>query len=301
MTNNQARFNQNMMTEKLRLEYLSEMQITSWELREPFKLPNLVCEDVTDNNRDELNGQLKVNEIEVVSTTVTPIKEKVLDSDTDSVDKMNNSPTDEIKKTVSLKPSSTISASSNLSSAKSEKNQYLNLVAWSSAKYTQIVPEQTGSYDSSTMIEKNILIICRHKIDQPANSFASKRGPSYFMQDYLKTLVEFGLQNNLRINIQLAHLAEAGLGESSITIKSYFEKQQPDFSLVLGDETVENLIDKSSDVKSLRCRLNKLSFNTNANAIVSYHPFDLISNPRLKSLAFEDIQFLINHLSHVGV
>lgn len=119
------------------------------------------------------------------------------------------------------------------------------------------------------------------------------------MQDYLKTLVEFGLQINLRINIQLAHLATAGLGESSITIESYFEKQQPDCSLVLGDETVENLIDKSSDVKSIRCRLNKFSFNANAEAIASYHPFDLISNPRLKSLAYEDIQFLVSHLSHV--
>lgn len=271
MTNNQACFTGSGMTEKLRLEYLSEMQITSWELREPFKLPDLACDVVIDSNSDELNAQAEAND----KVFELP-KEKMAD--------------------LTSKPEPSKPAPS-----KVEKNQYLNLVKWSSAKYTQIIPEQTGSHDNSRMFEKNILIICRHKIDQPANSFASKRGPSNFMQDYLKTLVEFGLQNNLRINIQLAHLAEAGLGESSITIKSYFEKQPPDFSLVLGDETVENLIDKSSDVKSIRCRLNRLSFTTNANAIASYHPFDLISNPRLKSLAYEDIQFLINHLCHEDV
>jgi len=312
MTNNQASISKNTMPEKLRLEYLSEMQITSWELREPFKLPELACEDVTDNNPNVLNSQAEAND----KAFELP-KEKIIDSTSkdvkqvSSVDKIkeivNNSAVNdkalkhEEPKSVSLKSVSLKPVSLKPVFSKTEKKQYLNLVKWSSAKYTQIVPEQTGSNDNNSMIEKNILIICRHKIDQPANSFASKRGPSNFMQDYLKALVEFGLQNNLRISIQLAHLATAGLGESSITIESYFEKQQPDCSLVLGDETVENLIDKSSDVKSIRCRINKLSFNSNADAIASYHPFDLISNPRLKSLAYEDIQFLINHLSQGGV
>ena len=310
MTNNQASISKNTMPEKLRLEYLSEMQITSWELREPFKLPELACEDVTDNNPNVLNSQAEAND----KAFELP-KEKIIDSTSkdvkqvSSVDKIkeivNNSAVNdkalkhEEPKSVSLKSVSLKPVSLKPVFSKTEKKQYLNLVKWSSAKYMQMVPQQTGSNDNNSMIEKNVLIICRHKIDQPANSFASKRGPSNFMQDYLKALVEFGLQNNLRISIQLAHLATAGLGESSITIESYFEKQQPDCSLVLGDETVENLIDKSSDVKSIRCRLNKFSFNANAEAIASYHPFDLISNPRLKSLAYEDIQFLVSHLSHV--
>ena len=309
MTNTQAGYSEHVMMEKLRLEYLSEMQITSWELREPFKLPDLSCEDVTDIKLDELNTQAEANDkvFELSKEKITDSSSKGVKqvSSTDKIKeivKVNNSADkDKALKPVESEPVSLKPEPLNLASSKTEKKQYLNLVKWSSAKYTQIATEQTGSHDNNTMIEKNILIICRHKIDQPANSFASKRGPSYFMIDYLKTLVEFGLQNNLRINIQLAHLAEAGLGESSITIKSYFEKQPPDFSLVLGDETVENLIDKSSEVKSLRCRLNKLSFIANAEAVASYHPFDLISNPRLKSLAFEDIQFLISYLSHVTV
>jgi len=310
MTNNQASVSENTMPEKLRLEYLAEMQITSWELREPFKLPELACEGVTDSNPDVLNAQAEAND----KVFELP-KEKIIDSTSKDVKQVSS--VEKIKEIVNVNNSAvndkalkheepkSVSLKSELSKpeplkpvfSKTEKKQYLNLVKWSSAKYMQMVPQQTGSNDNNSMIEKNILIICRHKIDQPANSFASKRGPSNFMQDYLKTLVEFGLQNNLRISIQLAHLATAGLGESSITIESYFEKQQPDCSLVLGDETVENLIDKSSDVKNIRCRLNKFSFNANAEAIASYHPFDLISNPRLKSLAYEDIQFLISHLS----
>lgn len=162
MTNNQTGYNELMMTEKLRLEYLSEMQITSWELREPFKLPELACEDVTDNNPDVLNAQAEAND----KVFELP-KEKITDSTSkdikqvSSVDKIkeivnvnNSADNDKVLKPVESNPVASKPEPLKPASSKTEKKQYLNLVKWSSAKYMQMVPQQTGSNDNNSMIEK---------------------------------------------------------------------------------------------------------------------------------------------------
>jgi hypothetical protein len=292
MTNNQPDYqsnyqSENRLSDNLRLEYLSEMQVTSWALRAPFKSADIYHDDfeaiVSINALDEHSKREIRNSkpLEALSNMSVDVK---VPEDNESV-------------TVNAHASTVDNTTQ--TSSQFESNQFLNLVNWDSAIVSENTREQNGLHDSGELINqeilnKNLLIVCRHQIDQPANSFANKQSPSHFMQDYLKMLIDFGLQNNLRINIQLAHLTQAGLGESSMKIESYFEKKQPDFTLVLGDETVTNLIDKESDVKGIRCRLNKMFFG--ANAIASYHPFDLISNPRLKSLAYEDVKFLINTL-----
>ncbi len=301
MSNNQQSYSsQNMMSEALRLEYLSEMQISSWVLREPFQSSELFAE-VDDISTTKVNTCTEFNKLDTrAKITCGEMPDIRLEAGAKLENKKQISEkevVEEIDKLV-VETGTLNPKAPTLDVVKNTSNQFLNLVSWNCVAYTERAIAQNGMNNSGDIIDKDILIVCRHKINQPANSFANKRGPSHFMQDYLKILVEFGLQNKLRLNIQLAHLAEAGLGESSIKIESFIKENQPDLTYVLGDETVKNLINKSSDVKDVRCRLNK--FLLNANAIVSYHPFDLISNPRLKSLAYEDIQFVINNLLQIS-
>lgn len=299
MNDQSSDYSEKAMSDESRLKYLAEMQITQWNLRHPFK-PSEIVYDINDVSEysNEINhpSETILKAIDTAKNSFSDEKpnnfKNIVDSSKDETNIARNNQA--LSNSEQSTPAQSTLDQSNSNTHEFDANQFLKLVDWSSDIYTQSSVELTNTASSGEMIDKNVLLVCRHKVDQPANSFANKQAPSRFMQDYLKTLVEIGLQNNLRLNIQLAHLSEAGLGKNSIRIETYYDKNRPHKTLVLGDETVVNLIDKMGDVKSSRCRLNKLFLNV--NAIVSYHPFDLISNPRLKSLAYEDLHFLINDL-----
>lgn len=159
--------------------------------------------------------------------------------------------------------------------------KYLKMVNWSN----QIVKQENA---------KQLLIICRHQIEQPANSFARTHSPSQFMLDYINALLGLLTGQSFELNIRLAHLSEAGLGENAIAMQDVLQKELPDLVLVLGDETVSHLLGNQTTVASLRGQL--INLQSPCSALVSYHPFSLIENPSLKSLAFDDLSMVAEYL-----
>ncbi len=162
-----------------------------------------------------------------------------------------------------------------------KSNKYLKLVNWTN----QNIREENS---------QKLLIICRHQVDQPANSFARQNSPSQFMLDYINALIGLVAESAFELKVQLAHLSEAGLSKDSIPMDDVLCDCKPDLILVLGDETVIHLFDPLADVASLRGRL--VSLGQNQKALVSYHPFSLIKNSGLKSLALDDLSILANYL-----
>jgi len=159
---------------------------------------------------------------------------------------------------------------------------FLKLVSWTN----QNLKEENA---------KTLLIICRHQIDQPANSFATPTAPSQFMLDYINALQSFIEEQSFGINIRLAHLSEAGLGKEAVPMDNILQNIQPDVALLLGDETISHLFDSQVSIASLRGQLVDLDLNY--KAFVSYHPFSLIENPSIKSLALDDLINLADYLS----
>lgn len=170
---------------------------------------------------------------------------------------------------------------SNLTSD-NKSNHFLKQVNWSN----RVLSEETA---------KSLMIVCRHQVDQPANSFARTNSPSQFMMDYINALNYFCANENFELKIQLAHLSAAGLSEESVPLSQAVEKTNPKMMLLLGDETVSHLLGASMDVASCRGQVQTLVGGT--HALVSYHPFSLIKNPSLKRLAFEDIALATEFLA----
>ena len=146
---------------------------------------------------------------------------------------------------------------------------------------------------------KKVMIICRHQIDQPANSFARMNGPSQFMTDYIAALNALLDNSDTQVSIQLAHLSAAGLSADSQPLSEVLSDCQPDLILALGEETINQLFGEELSVASARGKLN--SIEERYKVLSSYHPFSLIKNPSLKRLALEDLvlisQLLTNQLS----
>lgn len=141
---------------------------------------------------------------------------------------------------------------------------------------------------------KKLLILCRHQVDQPANSFARSNEPSQFMQDYINSLLALVEEQPFGVQVQLAHLTQAGLGSKNLSLKSFLENAKIDLVLVLGDETIKQLSHSQIETAKLRSRFISLG---NQKAIVSYHPFSMIKNSSLKPLAMEDINLIAHYLS----
>ena len=157
---------------------------------------------------------------------------------------------------------------------KNKNSHFLKQVSWSN----RVLSEENA---------KSLMIVCRHQVDQPANSFARISSPSQFMMDYINTLNHFCDISNTEVQIQLAHLSAAGLSEDCIPLSQAVANNQPQLMLILGDETVSHLLGESMEVATCRGQIHQLEDGT--KVLVSYHPFSLISNPSLKRLAFEDI------------
>ncbi len=180
-----------------------------------------------------------------------------------------------------------------LSQIRFNVTQQLKMVKWQSAE---------GS--------KSLLIICRHKTDQPAKSFAQGSSPSQFMQDFILALNRFNVSSKNQQNLQnnpaegdtctsdfschLAHIAEAGIGDNNQPLNQVLENLKPDLLLVLGEESIYQLCGKRVAVASLRGRMIDLQ---GYKSLVSYHPYSLISNPALKRLAFEDLRLIYQYLN----
>jgi len=156
-------------------------------------------------------------------------------------------------------------------------SQFLKLVNWSN---------QLSISNQS----KRLLVICRHKVDEPANSFARATAPSQFMLDYIKSLVEIMRSKGVEIDVKLAHLSQIGLSDDSQPFVEGLKESKPDLVLILGDETINQFVPNTSSVAELRGKQIKL--NGQLTAFVSYHPFTLIQDPSLKRLAFEDLRQL---------
>ena len=175
-------------------------------------------------------------------------------------------------------PSKTVAQGSN----KTKTAGFLKLVNWSS-----------GNEHAPLL-----LIVCRHDPDQPAQSFARPNMPSQFMVDYVRAIQDYLTGASLDFRIQLAHLTEAGLGENNQPIESVLEKQSPQLVLVLGDEGAVHLLGDEQTVSVNRGKLQTIL--EKVNALVSYHPFTLISQPELKRNALEDLRNLVAFLKLSG-
>lgn len=167
---------------------------------------------------------------------------------------------------------------SDIKSTEQGETHYLKLVNWGA--------------DSSA--DSALLIICRHDTEQPAQSFAKPNYPSQFMLDYIQALQSFLLGSKLKIQVRLGHLSEAGLGHDCDLLQRIVSELQPGLVLILGDETVKKLFKVDDEVASKRGKVQTLDISD--RCIVSYHPFTLINNPHLKSLAMEDLKLVANML-----
>ena len=271
------------MTEAMRFAYLQAMDVDCW-------LPKSDLLAIEENLGDKI--ALTHEDKDTIERQLT----KQLSNEPPGSDGL----TDEVKKqpalekaaqaeqanaaidSKALSPIEGLSKSNNIAvENKAKISSYLKMVGWTNQNIRQ---ENC----------KKLLIICRHQIDQPANSFARQNSPSQFMLDYINALLGLVQGPSFELKIQLAHLSEAGLSNDSIPMEDVLGDCQPDLILLLGDETAAHLLDKQTNVASLRGRL--VDLKKNHKALVSYHPFSMIKNPGLKSLALDDLSNLANYL-----
>ena len=279
------------LDEETRFAYLQAMGIDCWELKSdpqsnlkpdsPATIEKK-SEILTDENfvqkvlkqgsqAKEIPEQAKVTleKVEVDFESDNPaIKNAVIEKESTQVVENNQA---------KINQTSNITEKNNTNSS-----AFLKLVVW-------------GNQNLKQENAKTLLIICRHQIDQPANSFATPTAPSQFMLDYINALQSFIDGKFLGINIRLAHLSEAGLGKEAVPMNNVLQNIQPDAALLLGDETVTHLFGSQVSIASLRGQL--VDLEPSYKAFVSYHPFSLIENPSLKSLALDDLINLADYLS----
>ena len=252
------------LSEQSRREYLQAMGVVSWLPKDQPWQPIVNVIEL------EQSSELEETPIENVDpTTLRSIEQSVVQPS-------------EITNQLIQKQSVSMSKDGEASESQDHGDypavgQFLKLVNWSN--------QLTISNQS-----KRLLVICRHKVDEPANSFARATAPSQFMLDYIKSLVEIMRSTGVEIDVKLAHLSQIGLSDDSQVFAEGLKKSKPDCVLILGDETINQFVPNTSSVAELRGKQIKL--NGQLNAFVSYHPFTLIQDPSLKRLAFEDLRQL---------
>ena len=252
-----------------RFSYLSAMEVPLWIEREE----SVVAEATSSTELDSEPKPEAVISTSQTSTTVSSVAndnveerggDSAIDPERDS--RISDSLKDLAPETA--QPSIQQTAPSNKTS------HYLKLVNWK-------VGDNSGP---------NLLVVCRHQTDQPAQSFARTHGPSQFMQDYIKTLTNFCTNKGIDLQVRLGHLSEAGLGSDCEAIEEVVQNLQPVGLLLLGDETVKALIPPAKDIAELRGCLHIP--DGLVESLVSYHPYTLIKNPSLKKLAMDDLKAL---------
>lgn len=269
----------NVMTEATRIAYLQAMGIDSWTPKPEQGL------DVDNENAQNPDGQDRIINQASHSNIDESNEQDGLGDEGKNLASLEKNTPEEISQPANevfvspLENHPEVNDIANESNLKT--NKYLKLVNWTN----QNIREENS---------KKLLIICRHQIDQPANSFARQNSPSQFMLDYINALIGLVAEPSFELRVQLAHLSEAGLSKDSIAMDDVLHDSKPDLVLVLGDETAVHLLDQKADVASLRGRL--VSLGKNQKAMVSYHPYSLIKNSGLKPLALDDLTVVANYL-----
>ncbi len=270
------------LAEDERLAYLQAMDIPVWVLREEPLNEDLVDEECTPEQSIESEQQAASSQNPNSEPELTQqITEEPLVEETNQVEIPALEPSEQEISYVA--------------------NCFLKMVNW----------------QSKSNADKSLLIICRHQIDQPAQSFARPNGPSQFMSDYIQAINELIIHENFEIQVQLAHLTEAGLGNDNQPLQKTLNEINPDLILLLGEESIKLLFNSQQDVAQLRGKLKNIGLlkknndqqieklseiesdqQVNPKILVSYHPYTLIENPPLKKLALEDLSLLIKVLKN---
>jgi len=138
-----------------------------------------------------------------------------------------------------------------------------------------------------------LIVVCRSSTEQPSASFAGKSGPGWFMSDYLKAL-QACMQPQIHLDIQLAHLSATTINDDRVSVDAHLKTQQPDFIWVMADQAAAQLF-SGAEIAQLRQQV--LSFvGSDVPCMLSYHPYTLISEPKLKRLVMQDFATLKQNL-----
>jgi hypothetical protein len=284
------------LDEQARQAYLAAMQIEQW-----IPLSETICDDLEPANEIKetamtesasgLAGQSNDSEDAVTANDIGDTK--ATHRETKEVEsnqlEINN---EQVLSSTEVPPSEAntgavhsgdIASNNDAANHQCKSSHFLKQVSWSN----RVLSEENA---------KSIMIVCRHQVDQPANSFARVNSPSQFMMDFINALNHFVANDNFELKIQLAHLSAAGLSEDSVPLSQAVNSTRPELMLILGDETVSHLLGDSMEVATCRGQIHQIEDGT--KVLVSYHPFSLIENPSLKRLAYEDLnlarEFLVS-------
>lgn len=263
------------LTETERFAYLQAMEVPLWiprdlagENTEQSANENGVSENapqVETSTGVNLTAQTSLNNSQSFETKQQN-QEPERDSSIDTLQQTNNDKSD-------------IEVTSKSDDADSKETSPNKL-----SHFVKMVPWQSG-----TPSNDSLLIVCRHQVDQPAQSFARPSSPSQFMTDFIMALQSLRKEDD-PCYVQIGHLSQAGLGKDCVPLGEVLANSKPKVTLVLGEETVTELFAQGANVADLRGKVMEL---VNGQAcIVSYHPFTLIKNPQLKSLALEDLKMV---------
>lgn len=260
---------QYVLSDAERFAYLQAMEVPVWIPRDweeqnnnQTSQVNLVSsESHASINEHIVDPQICDKAISDSTSDTVPVRADFIEQDTHHSAKQTIATTCELK-----------------TKASSENTHYIKLVPWN---------------DLSNG-EQSILVICRHQTDQPAQSFAKANTPSQFMQDYMLALKEIYSQEK-GIQIRLGHLSQAGLGRDCQLMEDVLTDVKPNKILLLGDETVKELLTEYNDVAQARSQVHQLA--SGIECLVSYHPYTLIMNPALKRLALEDLKLFSRLIS----
>ena len=294
---NSVKLNKN-LDESTRLEYLSAIGITCWSPKHslqtvleasPEEQPIHTSEAKTlvernSANSDSASALNSADSVENKAINLPPTNEQFVPREASQSPEVQITETQQIEPQAETQSEQAVVEVGNVAEnqkVQSTPNQFLKVLNWSN----HVLAEENA---------KSLLIICRHQVDQPANSFARVSTPSQFMMDYINALTAAN-EGKLEIKVQLAQLSAAGLSEDSVPLSTVLQQNKPHLVLVLGEETVGHLFGDKLSVAELRGQLNQLE--QSYDSLVSYHPFSLIQNPALKRLAFEDLSLVSERLN----
>jgi len=285
-SDNKVQLNEH-IDELTRLAYLDAMGVTTWVPKNDLTIgKDTQPEELSQPKTEEQVVLLSDSNVESIKLEMVKQPEVESHSHSSEGSKLSVEPEENDRE-----PQVFNSAAQNSHQITTEKTEiieggaskhFLKLVNWANP----VLSESTA---------KTLLIICRHQVDQPANSFARVNGPSQFMMDYINTLSSLAEGKSDEYRIQLAHLSAAGLSEECVPLSKVMETTAPELVLILGEDTVDHLLDVKSSVADLRGQLNKIE--QRYQSLASYHPFSLIQNPSLKRLAYEDLVLVSDILS----
>ena len=268
----------NELSEALRYEYLQAMGITQWvpraeeaENEEAFASQVVAEKSEAALKPASAEGEMSAALESIISEATQKENQPQVETRNDaSLPVSSESEISSIQNTDRNFASSEQSAAAKTSAAK----HYLKVVSWGE------------THDG----EQTVMIICRHQKDQPAQSFARANSPSQFMLDYIQAFKEILGDSYASPRMHLSHLSQAGLGQDCQQMEEVMARVTPNCVLLLGDETVAELLGPEANVANQRGQ--RLFLSETTPTLVSYHPFSLIENPQLKPLALEDLKLL---------